>query len=58
MTVYATSPLIGSPSKMYDMLVESAQKVLPLYYGISLNGKHLGRQFWYTFLIQHLEPYS
>jgi hypothetical protein len=27
MTVYATSPLIGSPSKMYDMLVEAAQKV-------------------------------
>ncbi|CAO3669074.1 unnamed protein product [Umbelopsis ramanniana] len=26
MTVYATSPLIGSPSKMYDMLVVSAQK--------------------------------
>lgn len=30
MTVYATSPLIGSPSKMYDMLVESAQKVIIL----------------------------
>ncbi|KAG2178012.1 hypothetical protein INT43_003265 [Umbelopsis isabellina] len=25
LTVYATSPLIGSPSKMYDMLVASAQ---------------------------------
>ncbi|CAM0141407.1 unnamed protein product [Umbelopsis sp. WA50703] len=25
MTVYATSPLIGSPSKMYDMLVAAAQ---------------------------------
>lgn len=25
-TVYATSPLIGSPAKMYDMLVEAAER--------------------------------